>query len=311
VGSSQGLTVADLDVVTGAFSYTGRHIAEALLARGRSVRTLTRRPAPAGDTLAEKVETAPFSFDDSLVESLRGADTLYNTYWVRFERGETTFERALANTRTLFDAAREAGIRRVVHISAANAEASSPFPYFRGKAATEEALRDSGLSHAIVRPTLVFGPHDILVNNIAWALRHVPVFLIAGHGRDEVQPVSVFDTARICVEVGASGDDVALDAAGSERFAFEDYVRLIARAAGGRARIRRASPKVVLVTGRIAGLFLRDVTLTRDELGMLRAGLLVSYEPPLGRDSFEAWLTQNGRTLGRHYHSELARHYRR
>jgi uncharacterized protein YbjT (DUF2867 family) len=302
--------MAELDIVTGAFSYTGRHIAERLLARGRSVRTLTRRPAPAGHLLAEEVEPAPFVFDDSLVESLRGADTLYNTYWVRFEKGATTFERAVANTATLFRAARSAGVRRVVHISVANSHASSPFAYFRGKAATEEALRESGLSHAIVRPTLVFGPGDILVNNIGWALRHVPVFLIAGDGRDEVQPVSVFDTARICVEAGAREDDVALDAAGPERFAFEDFVRLIARATGGRALIRRASPNLVLGTSRVAGLLLRDVVLTRDELGMLHAGLLVSHEPPLGRDSFEAWASENGRMLGRKYASELRRNFR-
>lgn len=302
--------MAELDVVTGAFSFTGRYIAEALLARGRSVRTLTRKPAPA-HPLADRVDARPFVFDDSLLESLSGADTLYNTYWVRFERGDTTFARAIENTTALFRAAREAGVRRIVHISVANADASLPFAYFRGKAATEEALRASGLSHAIVRPTLVFGPGDILVNNIAWALRHVPVFLIAGDGRDEVQPVSVFDTARICIEAGAREDDVALDAAGPERFAFEDFVRLIARATGGRALIRRASPNVVLVSSRVAGLFLRDVVLTRDELGMLQTGLLVSREPPLGRDSFEAWVSENGRMLGRRYASELRRHFRR
>jgi NADH dehydrogenase len=301
--------VSELDVVTGAFSYTGRHIAEALLERGRSVRTLTRKPDPS-HTLAPKVERAPFIFDDSLLESLSGADTLYNTYWVRFERGETTFARAVENTRTLFRAAAEAGVRRVVHISVANADANSPFAYFRGKAATEEALRHSGLSHAIVRPALVFGPGDILVNNIAWALRHVPVFLIAGDGRDEVQPVSVFDTAKICVEAGAREDDVALDAAGPERFAFEDFVRLIKRATGGRALIRRASPNLVLASSRVAGLLLRDIVLTRDELGMLQAGLLVSHEPPLGRDSFEAWVSENGRMLGRRYASELRRNFR-
>jgi NADH dehydrogenase len=299
-----------LDVVTGAFSYTGRHVAEALLERGRAVRTLTRTPAPPSHPLADRVEARPFVFDDSLVESLEGADTLYNTYWVRFERGETTFARAVENTRVLFDAAKRAGVRRVVHITVANSDASSPFAYFRGKAATEQALRDSGLSRAIVKPTLVFGPEDILVNNVAWALRHVPVFLIAGDGRDEVQPVSVFDTARICVEAGARDDDVALDAAGPERYAFEDFVRLIARACGGRARIRHASPTVVLATSRLAGLFLRDVILTRDELGMLESGLLVSHEDPLGRDSFETWLERNGSELGRRYASEVGRNFR-
>ena len=311
-GRDLGRAQADvtLDVVTGAFSYTGRHIAEALLARGRGVRTLTRRPAPAGHPLAETVEARPFAFDDSLVESLAGADTLYNTYWVRFERGETTFARAVENTRLLFDAAKRAGVRRVVHVSVANASPDSPFAYFRGKAATEEALRVSGLSHAIVRPTLVFGPGDILVNNVAWALRHVPVFLIAGDGRDEVQPVSVFDASRICVEAGASEENAAVDAAGPERYAFEDYIRLVKRASGGRARIGHAPPSVVVATSRLAGLFLRDVVLTRDELGMLEAGLLVSHEEPRGRDNFAAWLEQNGSTLGRKYASELGRNYR-
>ncbi len=300
-----------LDVVTGAFSYTGRHIAEALLERGRSVRTLARKPPEPAHPLADKVEAKPFVFGDSLVESLRGADMLYNTYWVRFERGETTFARAVENTKTLFGAAREAGVRRVVHVSVANPDANSPFAYFRGKAATEQALRDSGLSHAIVRPTLVFGPDDILVNNIAWALRHTPVFLIAGDGRDEVQPVSVFDTARICIEAGERTDDVALDAAGPERFAFEDFVRAVKRATGGRALVRRAPAGLVLATGRIAGVFLRDVVVKPEELGMVRAGLLVSHDPPLGRDSFRAWLADDAESLGRRYASELRRNYAR
>lgn len=300
----------DLDVVTGAFSYTGRHIAEALLVRGRRVRTLTRRPHPS-HPLADRVEVAPFAFDDALVESLRGADTLYNTYWVRFERGATTFTQAIENTARLFAAARQAGIRRCVHISVANPDVRSPFPYFRGKARTEEALRDSGLSYAIVRPTLVFGPEDILVSNIAWGLRHVPIFLIAGDGRSEVQPVSVQDTARICVDAGAGEDDGVLDAAGPERWAYEDFVRLIGRAVGGRARIRHSSLRLALGTSRVAGFLLRDVVVTRDELEALGAGLLVSHERPLGGDRFEAWLAENADRLGRRYTSELARNFRR
>jgi len=300
--------VAELDVVTGAFSYTGRHIAEALLARGRRVRTLTRRPDPS-HPLAARVDAAPFVFDDSLAESLRGVDTLYNTYWVRFERGSTTFEQAVANTARLFRAAKLAGVRRVVHISVANPDPRSPFPYFRGKAQTEEALRESGLSYAIVRPTLVFGPEDILVNNIAWGLRHVPLFLLAGDGRYEVQPVSVQDTARICVEAGAREDEAVLDAAGPVRWSFEDFVRLIARAVGGRAWITHAPPTIALAVGRIAGLALRDVVLTRDELDALTAGLLVSHEPPRGRDRFDTWVVENASVLGRRYTSELARNF--
>ena len=298
-----------LDVVTGAFSYTGRHIAEALLERERRVRTLTRRPPEPSHPLANRVEVAPLAFDDGLVESLRGANTLYNTYWVRFERGTTTFDRAVENTRTLFRSAREAGVRRIVHVSVANPDESSPYLYFRGKAATEEALGAAGISHAIVRPTLVFGGDDILVNNIAWGLRHVPVFLVAGDGRYEVQPVSVHDTARICVDAGARDDDLTLDAAGPDRWTYEDFVRLIARAIRARTWIRRSPTSVALAAARVAGMLLRDVVVTRDELLALESGLLVSDEPPLGSERFEAWLSDNAETLGRRYSSELARNF--
>lgn len=301
--------MAELDVVTGAFSYTGRHIAEELLARGRRVRTLTRHPDPS-HPLAPRVEAAPLAFDHSLVESLRGADTLYTTYWVRFERGRTTFDAAVSNIGVLLDAAARAGVRRVVHVSVANPDERSPFPYFRGKAQAEALVRASGLSFAIVRPTLVFGPEDILVNDIAWILRRAPLFLVPGDGRYEVQPVSVGDTARICVEVGAAPDDVVVDAAGPDRFAFAPFVRLIAAAVESRARIHTAPAGLALAASRLLGLLVRDVVLTRDEVGALTAGLLVSDSPPLGGERFEDWLSGNASTLGRCYQSELRRNFR-
>ena len=301
--------MAEPDVVTGAFSYTGRWIAEALLERGRAVRTLTRK-TPAGHPLAGRVETAPLRFDASLAESLRGAVTLYNTYWIRYERGAVTFDRAVEHSSALFRAAAAAGVRRVVHLSVSNAAEDSPFPYFRGKARVEQRLRESGVSHAIVRPTLVFGPDDLLVNNIAWILRRFPVFLLPGDGGYGVQPVSVRDTARIAVEAGNRADDVVLDAAGPDTLSFEELVRLVARAVGSRARIRHARLGMALALTRLAGVFLRDVVVNRDELGALARGLLVSREPPLGRERFETWLGENGTRLGRTYVSELARNFR-
>jgi NADH dehydrogenase len=301
--------VASLDVVTGAFSFTGRHIAERLLEQGRSIRTLTRRPPDPAHPLAGRVEAAPFAFDDSLAESLRGADTLYNTYWVRFERGQTTFDRAVANIGRLVDAAAKAGVRRVVHVSVANPDERSPFPYYRGKARAEALVRASGLSYAIVRPTVTFGPDDILVNNAAWALRRVPLFLVPGDGSYEVQPVSVRDVARIAVEAGSRSDDVALDAAGERRWTYEEFIRLIRVTIGGRARIARAPFRVALATARLAGLPLHDVIVTGDELESLKAGLLVSHEPPLGRDRFDDWLREHGNDIGRTYTSELRRNF--
>ena len=125
-----------------------------------------------------------------------------------------------------------------------------------------------------------------------------------------MQPVAVWDTARICVEFGESDRDLVVDAAGPERWAFLDFVRLIGRSIGGRAWIRTAPLPVARALGKVAGLGLRDVVATRDELEALDAGLLVSREPPLGRDRFDDWLVEHAATLGRGYASELARNFR-
>jgi uncharacterized protein YbjT (DUF2867 family) len=294
------------DVVTGAFSYTGSFIARRLLREGVGVRTLTRRDDPVS-TLHGQVETAPLQFADraALVASLRGARRLYNTYWVRFERGETTFDRAVRNSAVLFEAAAEAGVERIVHISVTNPSEDSPLPYFRGKAQVERALAEVGVDHAIVRPTLVFGPRDLLVNNIAWILRRFPVFVVPGDGSGRVQPVSAEDVAAIAVT--ATG---TVDAAGPEEYSFGELVRLVGAAIGCRRRLVHAPPRLALALGAVVGAARRDVVLTRDELAGLQASLLVSAEPPRGRDSFREWLERNGPTLGRAYVSELARNFR-
>lgn len=301
-----------MDVVTGAFSFTGRAIAEELLDRGRTVRTLTRRDAPPGDPLAARIERAELQFRDeiALCRALDGVDTLLNTYWVRFAHGATTFGRAVENTRVLLRAASAAGVRRVVHVSVTNPSLTSPLPYFRGKAEVERDVAGSGLSYAIVRPTLVFGPRDILVNNIAWGLRRSPLFPIAGDGSYRVQPVSVEDTATICVDAAGVEDNVVLDAAGPETISYDELVRLVAAAVGSKARIVHWPARVVLALARATGAVRRDVLLTAEELSGLRASLLVSDVPPLGRASFSSWVATNGEALGRGYVSELARNFR-
>ena len=296
----------ELVAVTGAFSYTGSFIARRLLDDGVRVRTLTRRDDPASP-LHGKIETAPLQFADraALVESLRGARCLYNTYWVRFERGGTTFDRAVRNSALLFAAAAEAGVERIVHVSVSSPSDDSPLPYFRGKAQVERELAAAGPAYAIVRPTLVFGPRDILVNNIAWILRRFPVFVVPGDGSGRVQPVSAEDVAEIAVT--ATG---TVDAAGPEEYSFAELVRLVGAAIGCRRPLVHAPPRLALAVGAVVGAARRDVVLTRDELVGLQASLLVSHEPPRGRASFREWLGRNGATLGRAYVSELARNFR-
>lgn len=301
--------MATLAVVTGAFGYTGKYIAERLLSQGYSVRTLTnRRPKDVDDRLT----MAPLDFADrsGLIKNLRGASLLFNTYWVRFPYGSITFEHAVANTEHLIEAASAAGVRRIVHISVTKASSSSPLPYFRGKALTEEAVIRSGLSYAIIRPSVVFGPEDILVNNIAWILRRVPVFGIPGSGRYRVQPVSVEDVAELAVTSGFRIDNIVQDAVGPEIFTFAELIRVIAAAIGSGARIISIPPPVAILAASVIGRFVDDVVLTPDELAGLMANLLVSGGPSTGKRRLSEWLTEHAETVGRSYAHELKRHYR-
>jgi len=298
--------------VTGAFGYTGQYIARRLLAEGREVITLTGRPERPLPDLAGKIAAYAFDFErpELLRAHLEGVDTLYNTYWVRFDHGRTRFAQAVENTRTLFAAARAAGVRRLVHVSITNPALDSPLPYFRGKAELEQALRDAGLSYAILRPTVVFGREDILINNIAWLLRRFPLFAVPGSGSYRLQPIAVDDLAELAVQAGAGSENQTLDAVGPDIFSFNELLDLVAHTVGSRALRLHLPPGLALGLSQVVGLFLGDVVLTPDEVAGLSADLLVSAQPPTGRTRLVDWLDAHRATVGRHYASELARHYR-
>ena len=303
--------MSSISVVTGAFGYTGRYIAQRLLDQGEVVRNLTRNPAnfsPFGG----RVERHPLDFNDAsqLRESLHGAATLYNTYWIRFARGLVNHDTAVRNTRTLIDAAVTSKVQRIVHIGITNAAADSPLPYFRGKGLVENHIQDSGLSYAIIRPTVIFGREDILINNIAWFLRRFPVFPIAGRGDYRLQPVYVDDVARLAVESASADGNTTLDAVGPETFTFKELLQEIRQTTGGRARLLHLPPTLAYTAATLMGLALRDVVLTRDEIDGLMAGHLVSADPPTGTIRLTDWMRQLQDTLGHRYASELARHYR-
>ena len=299
-----------VDAVTGAFSFTGRAIAAQLLAEGREVVTLVRRSPPADAD--PRIRTAPLAFDDpaSLAAAFAGVDTFYNTYWIRFERGGLTFEEIIARTRKLLTAATQAGVRRIVHVSVVNAGTDAPTKYFVAKARLDDVIRASGMSHAIVRPTLTFGPGDILVNNLSWVLRRFPLFAIPGDGEYRLQPVHVEDVARIAVDAGRQSVDMDIDAAGPDVLTFNRFVRLLADAVDSRTWLFHAPRAVSHLGARGLGLLVRDVMLTGDEITELTASLLVSAQPPAGRIGLPAWAAAHAEELGRRYHSELDRHYR-
>ena len=300
----------DTAVVTGAFSYTGRYVSQRLLDDGVRVKTLTGHPNRR-DPFGGRVEAAPLDFSDpdGLYRSMQGAGILYNTYWVRFERGRTTFDRAVENSSVLFEAAAKVGINRIVHISVSNASSGSSLPYFRGKGQVEESLKGLGVPYAIIRPTLTFGAGDLLMNNMAWALRRFPFFPIYGSGDYPVQPIYAGDLADQAVAAASQAGNSVSDAAGPETLSFEALLRLIASSMGVPCRLVHTPPSLGLTLTRLVGLMMRDVVLTRDEVDGLMAGLLTSDAAPTGTTALSSWLEDNSHHLGRRYASELSRHF--
>ncbi len=296
--------------VTGAHGFSGRHITQRLLARGDEVVSLTNHPGRP-DPFRGRVAERPLDFarPADLETALRGADTLVNTYWVRFPRAGATHADAVRNSRTLFEAAAAAGVQRIVHVSIANPSPTSRQSYYRGKAQVEAALAATGVSHAILRPTVLFGDEPILVNSIAWLLRRLPVFAVPGDGRYGVQPVAVEDLADLVLAAADEADEVVWDAAGPEVYSFEELVAAIRAAVGSRARVVHVPGPVALAAAGLVGRVVGDVLLTREELESLASGVLVSRELPRGRRLFSDWLAANRAGLGRSYLPEVARHY--
>ncbi len=302
------------DLVTGAFGFSGRSIARQLLARGIAVRTLTDHPPRGRDPeIARAIEAFPYAFDEpgQLEKSFEGVHTFYNTYWVRFDHGTSTYVRAISNTRALFQAAKRAGVQRIVHTSIANPGAAPDLAYYSGKLELERDLEALGLPFAILRPTVLFGQGGILINNIAWLLRHLPVFAVAGSGAYRLQPVHVDDMARLALLAAERSDDYRIDAVGPEVYSFVDLVRLIRDAIGARTWIVRVPLSVGYALARGLGLLLRDALITRAELVGLERELLVSDHPPTCPTRLSEWLRGEGRHSGERYLSELALHYRR
>jgi NADH dehydrogenase len=300
--------MSEIHAVTGAFGYSGKYITQRLLQSGHRVITLTNS-AHRENPFGAEVRAFPFDFEDpdKLAETLQGVTVLHNTYWVRFNHRLFTHAEAVGNTRILFDAAKSAGVERIVHVSITNPSNDSDLEYFRGKAELEDALRATGLSHSILRPTVLFGKEDILINNIAWMLRRFPVFGVFGDGEYRLQPIYVDDLARLAVEHGARRDNVLMDAIGPETFTYRQLVTEIGRLIGKQRPVVGVPPTVGYCVGAAIGKIVGDVIVTREEIEGLMRGLLYVDSPPAGTTRLTAWVDQNKTSLGMRYASELGR----
>ena len=297
-----------LNMVTGAFSYTGRYITKRLLSLGEKVRTLTEHPEK--DQFNSQVKVFPYNFNkpEKLVESLRGVNTFYNTYWIRFSYGDMTFDKATDNTKILIEATKKAEVKKIVHISITNADEKSSLPYFKGKGIVERIIKESGLDYAILRPALIFGKENTLINNIAWLLRKFPFFGIFGDGNYKLQPVYVEDLAELAVEAAYENENKTIDAT-EETFTFNELIHLIKNKISSNAKILHISPQLFLIFSNIMNKFVNDIVVTEDEVNGLMKNLLYTSESPKGKTKLNSWLEKNSESIGIEYISQLKMHY--
>ena len=300
------MTAQRLHTVTGATNYTGMYIAQLLLQQGHRVQSITHHHPNWGSPFGDRVPLHPFNFDQPnlLRQTLEGTDTLFNTYWIRANHKDRTDQQYIEQTRVMFQAAREAGVRRIVHISITNPDPESDLPYFQGKGQLEDALRDlEGVSHAILRPTVIYSAEDMPLNIIAWTLRQFPVVLIPGRGKYEIQPVFVEDLAALAVEVMDQEENLEIDAVGPEVFTYAMLIKTIRSKNGARCAVMPMPSSITYLAGKALGKMLDEMVPTRDEIRGLSRGLLVSRsgEPAPCPTRFSEWLDEHSDQLGRSY----------
>src|SRR5262245_900611 len=245
--------MVDRVLVTGASGFIGGAIAERLVHRAQ-LRSLTNHPGK--NRFGSSVQSFQYDFEraDGMSEAFQSVDVFINTYYVRFPRGSATFERAVEQSRRLIEHARRAGVRKIVHVSVSNANERSDLPYYSNKARIERLVRESGIDHTILRPAIVVGSGDILVNNIAFFLRHLPVFTIFGRGDYRVQPMMLDAFADVAVDaVDGALRNETMAVAGPDDWAFADLVRAIRTSVGSRAVLVNVPAWVALSGLTIAG----------------------------------------------------------
>lgn len=302
------MTQPPLHCVTGALGYTGKSVAEQLIAQSIPVSTLTNSPNrehPFGN----KLDIHPIAFDNhtQLVESLQGVSVLYNTYWVRFNHKLFTFDQAITNTKALFAAAKEAGVEKIVHVSILHADQADDLGYYKGKHELEDALKALDLPYTIIRPGVLFGRGDILVNNIAWTLRRLPFFGTFGRGDYKLRPIHVDDMAALMINAASESDSKTIDAVGPESYTYRELIQLIGSTVGISKPIIPVPPAIAYLVSKLVNLAVDDVVITRQEIKGLMRGLLDSTAHDAGNIKLSSYIEEHKDTLGYRYANEIKR----
>jgi len=209
----------------------------------------------------------------------------------------------------LFQAAKKAGVKKVVHISVSNPSIQSTLPYFKGKAIVEQELMKIFPSYSIIRPTIIYSLEDVLISNIAWLLRKFPIFPIFGDGKYSVQPVLIDDLVELVISEGMSDKSKIIDSCGPEKFTYRELVELISTEIKSKSLIFNLNPYLAFILSKPISFFMKDNLITFNEIKGLMSNLLISEITPTGKTIFSEWLRENVSMLGLKYKNDLVKHY--
>jgi len=308
--------------ITGANSYTGRYISKILLASTDTnfkIRNLTNSPNRKHDLGEKAFETMPLAYHDTsqMAKILEGTDVLFNTYWVRYNDYKgITREQSIQNSKNIVDAAKMAGVKKIVYSSHTQTSLDSPLQYIRGKAEVEQYIRESGLEYGFVKPCCIFGDtpdESIVINNISYFMRTFPVFPVSGDASSyHLQPVHVRDLAELMVDCATDPAKTSheVDAVG-HKFTVNELLTTIKDTLGLRRLIVNHVPIDVCYYGtKPIDLIFNDKFIERDDLLLMSSGITCSLEPPTGKRKLTDFLEKYKDTIGRRYISSNARYYK-
>ncbi|MDE1834491.1 MAG: NAD(P)H-binding protein [Candidatus Micrarchaeota archaeon] len=302
--------MAGRDVVIGGTGFTGKYITKCLLKYKHKVVALTKH-VNRDNEFGRKITIKPLDFEnqENLVETMNGSRCVFNTYWVRFNYGGSSFDEAVRNSKAIIDACVDAKVKRLVHISVLDPSKNYKYDYFRAKMEVESYIEKSGLSYAILRPALLFGEEDILMNNITYLIRKYGLFFIFGSGEYKVTPTYVGDVAKEAVLQSRLNKNIIEDALGPEAFGFEELVRYIATTIGRPTRVAHLNKAFIPLVSKFLNICMHEPVVTSDEMGLLMDNGLYSDSKPIGSIRFSKWLKERKDTYGTEYHSETKRHF--
>jgi NADH dehydrogenase len=274
--------------LAGGSGFIGRAIARRLLAGGINVRVLTRNPDAARarlDSPGVEFVGVDIGLPALLRQALRGADAVvdaiqFDGYPVENPRRGLTFDRIdYGGAIALIAAAKQAGVQQFIYISGAAADENSTHPAFRAKGRAERAIRESGLTYTIFRPSLVYGPGDKVVSGLARALRFAPVFGVPGTGLQKVQPVLVDDLAAcVMLAVSGRGRNGTYEIGGPDLMTFDEMMRIIMDASGHRRPLFHIPEGVMRSVGGLLEKLPRPL-LSRDAVTFVTADNACDIKP--------------------------------